>query len=244
MRKKIPILPAALLILAIIAMAALLLARDTFIIWYGIRTYDSIRSVCMLTILGFAAWTGISIYLAQKAARAKARAEHELRVEQMGRGKKTLDETDRQKLYGELADFSMKKWSGMHDISKLIAQLDSMNEYQSEMSRLLDQTSYLQQKPAEIVQRVEDCMYFIIRKLLNYMRIIQTKDPDTMLAKIQECLNKNAGLLKKTDDFVIAVVAYVNGDMAAGEEEKTRHTVDEYMFVVLKAIELPEVYLQ
>ena len=60
----------------------------------------------------------------------------------------------------------------------------------------------------------------------------------------QNRLNKNAGLLKKTDDFVIAVVAYVNGDMAAGEEEKTRHTVDEYMFVVLKAIELPEVYLQ
>lgn len=243
MRKKIPILPAALLILAIIVMAALLLARDTFIIWYGIRTYDSIRSVCMLTILGFAAWTGISIYLAQKAARAKARAEHELRVEQMGRGKKTLDETDRQKLYGELADFSMKKWSGMHDISKLIAQLDSMNEYQSEMSRLLDQTSYLQQKPAEIVQRVEDCMYINIRKLLNYMRIIQTKDPDTMLAKIQECLNKNAGLLKKTDDFVIAVVAYVNGDIAVGEEEKARTSVDEYMYVVLQAIDLPETRL-
>lgn len=243
MRKKIPILPAALLILAIIVMAALLLARDTFIIWYGIRTYDSIRSVCMLTILGFAAWTGISIYLAQKAARAKARAEHELRVEQMGRGKKTLDETDRQKLYGELADFSMKKWSGMHDISKLIAQLDSMNEYQSEMSRLLDQTSYLQQKPAEIVQRVEDCMYINIRKLLNYMRIIQTKDPDTMLAKIQECLNKNAGLLKKTDDFVVAVVAYVNGDIAVGEEEKARTSVDEYMYVVLQAIDLPETRL-
>lgn len=244
MRKKLPILPAALLILAIIAMAVLILVRDTFIIWYGIRNYESIRTICMFAIFGCTAWTCVSICFIRKAARAQARAEHELRVEKMGRGKKTLDESDRQKLYSELVDFSMKKWSGMRDISNLIAQLDSMNEYQSEMSRLLDQTSYLQQKPAEIVQRVEDCMYINIRKLLNYMRIIQTKDPDTMSAKIQECLNKNAGLLKKTDDFVIAVVAYVNGDMAAGEEEKTRHTVDEYMFVVLKAIELPDVYLQ
>lgn len=243
MRKKIPILPAALLILAIIVMAALLLARDTFIIWYGIRTYDSIRSVCMLTILGFAAWTGISIYLAQKAARAKARAEHELRVEQMGRGKKTLDETDRQKLYGELADFSAKKWSGMAGISKLLAQLDSMDEYQSEMGRLLDQTDYLKQKPAEIVQKVENCMYVNIRKLLNYMRIIQTRDPGTMRAKIAECEEKNADLLRKTDDFVVAVVAYVNGDIAVGEEEKARTSVDEYMYVVLQAIDLPETRL-
>ena len=157
--------------------------------------------------------------------------------------KKSLDEDARRRLYHELVDFSAKKWSGMAGISKLLAQLDSMDEYQSEMGRLLDQTDYLKQKPTEIVQKVEDCMYVNIRKLLNYMRIIQTRDPGTMRAKIAECEEKNADLLRKTDDFVVAVVAYVNGDIAVGEEEKARTSVDEYMYVVLQAIDLPETRL-
>lgn len=244
MNKKIPVIPIACLAAATAALALLLLGRDGFVISHGIKAYKAARVAAAVAIAACAAWAVVSARLKSKTAKAEEKAEHEARLEKMGLGKKSLDENDRGKIYEELAGFGLSKWKGMDGIGRLTAQLDSMNEYQGEMDRLLDQTDYLKQKPAEIVQRVEDCMYVNIRKLLNYMRIVQTKDPGTMRAKIAECEDKNAALLKKTDDFVVAVVAYINGDMAAGEEESTRRSVDEYMYVVLQAIELPDTYLK
>lgn len=244
MKKKIPVMPLICLAAATAALALLLLGQDGFIISHGIKAYKVARVAAAVAIAACAAWAVTAARLKSKKAEAEEKAEHEARLEKMGLGKKSLDEDGRNKIYEELAGFGRSKWKGMDGIGRLTAQLDSMNEYQGEMDRLLDQTDYLKQKPAEIVQRVEDCMYINIRKLLNYMRIVQTKDPGTMRSKIAECESKNAALLKKTDDFVVAVVAYINGDMAAGEEENTRRSVDEYMYVVLQAIELPDTYLK
>ena len=243
MDRKMPIIPAVCLIIANVVLAAMVWGKDGIDINYGIRAYGAARLAAVLAVVACAAWTAVSAWCYARWKKAAAKAAHEARVEQMGLDKKDLTEEGRRQLYRELADFGVKKWSGMDGIGRLLRQLDSMDEYQSEMGRLLDQTEYLKQRPAEIVQKVEDSMYVNIRKLLNYMRIIQTKSPDVMEAKIAECEAKNAGLLKKTDDFVVAVVSYVNGDIAVGEEEKARKSVDEYMYVVLQAIELPETRL-
>lgn len=243
MDRKPPILPAAVLAVSAAVLAVLTGCRDDVIINSGIRAYNAIRLAAGMLTTASAAWTVVSARRYARAKKQKEQDERDARWESLELRKKSLDEDARRRLYHELVDFSAKKWSGMAGISKLLAQLDSMDEYQSEMGRLLDQTDYLKQKPAEIVQKVEDCMYVNIRKLLNYMRIIQTRDPETMRAKIAECEEKNAGLLRKTDDFVVAVVAYVNGDIAVGEEEKARTSVDEYMYVVLQAIDLPETRL-
>lgn len=232
-KKLIP--PAACLIASIIALGGLLANYDNIVISYGIRSFQTARLVSIAAILACAAWTALSV---RKASKTKRTYEIPEAPEE-----NVFDEKLRKNLYYELANFGEKKWHGLPSISTLLSQLDSMDEYQSEMGRLLDQTDYLKQKPAEIVQKVEDCMYVNIRKLLNYMRIIQTRDPGTMRAKIAECEEKNADLLRKTDDFVVAVVAYVNGDIAVGEEEKARTSVDEYMYVVLQAIDLPETRL-
>lgn len=244
MSKKMPVIPIACLAAAVAAMALLSFGRDGFIISHGIKAYNTARIAAGTAIAASAAWSVLAFAARARRKRAREKAEHEARLEQMGLGKKSFDEDDRNRLYHELAGFGVKKWSGMDGIGRLIRQLDSMDEYQAEMTRLLDQDSYLKDKPAEIVQRVEDCMYINVKKLLNYMRMIQTKSPDVMRAKIAECEEKNAGLLKKTDDFVVAVVSYINGDMAAGEEEKTRESVDAYMYIVLQAIELPEAQLK
>lgn len=239
MDKKKIIVPAAFTVTAIIILAAVLAGHDEIVINRGIKAYTAIRSAAMLAAAATAAITVVSAIRAVKAARA----EPEYEIPDVPK-KKALTEEMRGNLYSELADFSAKKWYGMKEISVLLSQLDSMNEYQGELGRLLEQTEYLKAKPAEIVQRVEDCMYVNIRKLLNYMRIVQTKSRDVMAGKIHECAEKNADLLEKTDDFVVAVVDYVNGDIVPGEEQKTKDYVDSYMFVVLEAIELPETYLR
>lgn len=239
MDKKKIIFPAACLAAAAILLVSMLAGHDGFVIRHGIRAYGTARAAAVLAVAVTAIWTAASAVLAVKSAKKKPGYEIT-----EAPGKKALTEDDRNGLYDELAAFRKSKWQGMPDIVKLLAQLDSMNEYQGEMDRLLDQSEYLKEKPAEIVQRVEDCMYVNIRKLLNYMRIIQTRNKTTMAGKIAECVEKNAELLKKTDDFVTAVVDYVNGDMVPGEEQKTKDYVDSYMFVVLEAIELPETYLR
>lgn len=244
MNRKIPIIPIACLAAATAALALLLFGRDGFIISHGIKAYNAARLAAAVAIAACAAWTVISFHVRAMREKAREKAEHEARLDKMGSGKRSFDEADRNRMYHELADFSVKKWSGMDEINTLIRQLDSMDEYQAELGRLLEQTEYLKEKPAEIVQRVEDCMYVNIKKLLNYMRIVQTKSPSVMQEKIASCVEKNGDLLKKTDDFVVAVVGYVNGDLAPGEEEKTKDYVDSYMFVVLQAIELPETYLK
>lgn len=249
-REKIAsILSSAAAILSILAKFACAMARDGIVIHTGIRRYEMLQDT--FTIAAVAGTLCAALFNFLYARTRRRRAMEELRAEEQARQAEApfpdadeLTEKGRDGLYQELANMAVTKWSGMSGITKLLAQLDSMNEYQSEMDRLLDQSRYLQQKPAEIVQQVEDCMYVNIRKLLNYMRIIQTKSPGVMSEKIAACLDKNGSLLKKTDDFIVAVVGYVNGDIDPGEDENARKSVDEYMYVVLRAIDLPEARLQ
>lgn len=232
------ILPAACTILSAAAALAVRLNYDSTVINMGIRAYKTQKTVSLAILIACAMWNAVMAWLTFRKKPEQGSKIPDIREES------SMSEGDRKQLYQELAEFLNKKWSGMKEAGTLLAQLDSMDEYQDELGRLLEQTKYLKQKPAEIVQQVEDCMYVNIRKLLNYMRIIQTKSPDLMRSKIAECIEKNADLLKKTDDFVVAVVGYVNGDLGPGKDADTKDYVDTYMYVVLQAIKLPETYLK
>ncbi len=240
-RKPDPRVPLISLAAAAAFLVLVLVLKDPIVIVRGIRAYRSTRTACAVFVAVSAA--SVAVASARLMAYKKKMALERPDIPDAP-DKKSFTEADRKAMYQELMGFSVGKWSSMPELHELRSQLDSMDEYQEELGRLLEQTEYLKEKPAEIVQRVEDCMYVNIKKLLNYMRIIQTKSRSTMASKIHECVQKNADLLSKTDDFVVAVVGYVNGDMAPGEEEKTKDYVDSYMFVVLDAIELPETYLR
>lgn len=224
------------LILSLAAVIILFARRDAIIINEGIRAYRTTRTCVIMIVAVISIWFVITVIRS-----AKTSHRHEIPNYPE---KKSITEQDRNRLYDELAGMAQNKWRTMDNIHALLKQLDSMNEYQSELGRLLKQTKYLKDDPEKIVQRVEDCMYINIQKLLNYMRIMQVKSWEMMQEKINECTEKNEDLLKKTDDFVVAVVGYVNGDMAPEEEDRTKNYVDSYMFVVLQAIELPETYLK
>lgn len=236
MRNKKIIIPLICLALTSFVTIILFMNYDTIVINKGLKTFRALRMIALLCETGIVCWL---IFTFIRIMRIPA----EYKIPDYPE-KKALTEPDRDRLYNELAEMVKGKWHTLYDIRELLKQLDSMNEYQSELGRLLKQTKYLKDDPEKIVQRVEDCMYINIQKLLNYMRIIQAKSISMMQEKLNECVEKNADLLKKTDDFVVAVVGYINGDMAPGEEDKTKDYVDSYMFVVLQAIELPETYLK
>lgn len=154
-----------------------------------------------------------------------------------------MTEADRCRLYDDLHKFGEDKWKDIFNLKDLYTQLDDMNEYQKNLEFLLAQTQYLKEKPADIIQRVEDCMYINIKKLLNYMHVLQPKDISFMGQKVGECKSKNADLLQKAKDFVLAVIDYVNNDMSPGEEERAVDYVNSYMYIVLDAIEKEDIYL-
>lgn len=154
-----------------------------------------------------------------------------------------MTEEDRGSLYSEIKTFGSDKWTNVDKLQVLYAQLNDMNEYQNNLKFLLTQTKYLKEQPVDIIQRVEDCMYVNVKKLLNYMRVLQRKDAAFMQQKIDECVDKNAGLLQKAKDFVIAVIDYVNKDMSPGEDVRAVDHVNSYMYIVLDAIEKDDIYL-
>lgn len=238
MLKKKIIIPTVTFLAFSITLAILLIGHDDIVINYGIRAYTTMRMALIVTTVVSAVWMILSIVYATK--QKPSNSTHTIDIPD----KNKLTESDRAAIYKELATFATTKWKQITAIQTLLNQLNSMNEYQKEMEQLLRQNDYLEDKPTEIVQRIEDCMYVNLQKLINYMRIVQTKDIAAMASKTDECVEKNTSLLDKTDDFIIHLVDYVNDDMARGEEEKTKDYVDSYMFVVLNAIDLPETYLK
>lgn len=241
MDERKPIMPFLCLAVSAIGLIVVLCTRDDIIIRYRLHAYKAIRSACIIAISISATWAFASIAL---FGRKKPEKKAPDVPEQEPEDKKIITEETRRRLYNDLLIYGKDKWKALKEIGTLLAQLDSMNEYQEKLDPLLEQNDYLSEKPTEIIQRLENCMYVNIRKLLNYMNVLQTRSLQPMSEKVHECVEKNAALLTKTDEFILAITDYVNGDMAPGEEGRAKEYVDNYMYLVLDAIKLPETYLK
>lgn len=239
MKKKIPIPQITSFVLSLAALAAVRIMRDPIIINFRLKGYEMARNTTTIAVILFTVLLLIAVLKEQKRAEPEPVPEEPAKPDP-----DVMTEHARSCIYSDLSNYGTDKWLAIKSIKELLDQLDSMNEYQSKLDPLLDQNGYLGEKPAQIVQRLEDCMYVNIRKLLNYMSVLQKKSLSQMSAKVQECIRKNAVLMNKTDEFILAIVDYVNSDMKPGEENRTKEYVDNYMYLVLDAIKLPETYLK
>lgn len=237
-RKKKALISVVIIMMAAVPLIICKSMRDTIIINIGVRGYKAIDRACIVLIVFAVVLILLKILFFIKKLPKSESAQLEDIVDE---GKMT--ESDRQGLYQKLKTFGEGKWSEATDVKSLYDQLDSMNEYQNNMEFLLEQTKYLTQQPVDIIQRVEDCMYLNIKKLLNYMQVLQKRDMMLLRSKVAECVAKNDELLQKAKDFVLAVIDYVNKDMQPGESERTVNTVNSYMYIVLDAIEKEDIYL-
>lgn len=207
--------------------------RNTVIINTSIRVYHSVGIIFSFMILIWIIMAVVTLIIFKHEKHPKPEITDE----------SGMTEANRKNLYDIVKGYRTGKWNAITDIGHLCEQLDDMNEYQENLDFLLMQTEYLTDRPVEILQRLENCMYVNIKKILNYMCVLQEKDCGMMKQKVQECICKNADLLQKAKDFVIAVTDYVNNDMSPGEDEKAITRMNSYMYMVLDAIEKEDIYL-
>lgn len=219
----------------IIVLCGSMINRTNIIINLGIKVY---RAISLITGVGLFISLIVLVFMIILDVKDKKAKQKTGLFENSG-----MTEADKSRLYNDLHEFGAGKWKDIFNLKDLYTQLDDMNEYQKNLEFLLTQTQYLKEKPVDIIQRVEDCMYINIKKLLNYMHVLQPKDISFMGQKIGECKSKNADLLQKAKDFVLAVIDYVNNDMSPGEEERAVDYVNSYMYIVLDAIEKEDIYL-
>lgn len=229
---------AAVMLSSFVLLFISIAARTSIIINMGIKIH---RMVVIIFVVGFISGV-VSLAVLIVLAVRRMKTSHGSPMHSVAE-EKPMTEHDRNNLYARLKEFRTDKWRNVKGIKELYVQLDDMNEYQENLGFLLSQTAYLKEQPAVIIQRVEDAMYVNIKKLINYMQVLQRKDEAVMKQKVEECSEKNAELLQKAKDFVVAVVDYVNKDMSPGEDQKAVDHVNSYMYVVLDAIEKEEFYL-
>lgn len=214
-----------------------IVAKTSIIINMGIKAYRVIAGFLIAGCVIGCILLIVLVALAMKAVR-EDREDMDSFVDD-----KSMTEDDREALYVRLREFNFGKWGDVTGINALVTQLNDMNEYQGNLQFLLDQTTYLKEQPAVIIQRVEDAMYLNVKKLINYMQVLQRKDVALLEQKVSECSGKNEELLHKAKDFVVAVVDYVNKDMSPGEDQNAVDHVNSYMYIVLDAIGKEEFYL-
>lgn len=219
-------------VLIVILLLCCAFNENAVVINIGVKSYRMLISIICAAVMICILMLAVMLFLVAKEKK-KTEAPQE----------DGMTEEDRGSLYSEIKTFGSDKWTNVDKLQVLYAQLNDMNEYQNNLKFLLTQTKYLKEQPVDIIQRVEDCMYVNVKKLLNYMRVLQRKDAAFMQQKIDECVDKNAGLLQKAKDFVIAVIDYVNKDMSPGEDVRAVDHVNSYMYIVLDAIEKDDIYL-
>lgn len=235
MKKHVGFFYTILVLLSFVPFAAWMSFEKSIIIYIGAVKFRTGRNAF------FALAIVASLSIALRFAKAFERKEKppEINTDAL----LDLKELDKPGLKDELRLMVSGKWPNLKRIDKLYEIMENTDLYQENLEKLLLQSDYLGDKPAELMERLEDSMYMNIKKLLNYMMILQPRDMGILQEKVDECAEKNGGLLQKATDFIVAVTEYVNDGLGDGGAEKSLDKINSYMFVVLDAIEGPGVYL-
>lgn len=213
--------------------------RTVIVIQFGIAAFETLHTfvtICTLLplcLFGFALWQIIK----QKQLASSSEDAESLVVP-------PESEQGNDAILQECKDAYQKKWRGcLVGFENLLSQFDDFNAYQESVLSMLQQTDTLNEKPAELMQKLEDNMYLNAKVLCNYMSVLQARDAVTLQEKLSLCIEKNACLLDKAKDFVLAITDYVGRDLTEGKEQKAIDRIHSYMYVVLDAIKQPEIHL-
>lgn len=239
MRKLFKALLPITLILCV-AVLVVHMSKDTIILYRGIRVFRLYRNVVSIIAIIFCIATiGIATYLLKIKSSALKKI-----TESYGDGD-VFTESERKSLYNDIRSELRKRWPTLSNKGvKLLVQLDSMNDQQNNLRTLLrNNNSEEVADTMELLQKLEDCMYVNIRKLLNYVYVIHSSEELVMKTKIKDCHKKNATLLTKAKEFSIAVADYINSNGVEGDEDKSLLLVQSYKDNVLETLDQADIYL-
>jgi cobalamin-dependent methionine synthase I len=113
-----------------------------------------------------------------------------------------------------------------------------MDSYQERLSRLLQTNDvHTLSDTEEILDRVEQYICRNVRKVLNYMEVVDPSSPEDVelvRTKFSTCCSDNQDQLKQTQEFIIALTDFINQQ---GDSDNDLSMLEVYKNTILDSIQ-------
>ncbi len=230
---------------AVLAVSAL---QETIIIDYGVVLFRFLWTVLLAVTVIFTVYLLIS--LIRSAARRRKDQQEQQRIKEQQKARKAeadkadarlsvrgkLDEHD---MYQMLTEKANGKWNRLSpEIDICLRQMDRMNDYQAKLSGLLDINGVESLKDTEeMLDAVEQYTFRNIRKVINYMNVLDPDAPDDRekaREQLARCTEDNGQRLNQVQDFLLAPTDYLNKQ---GEGSQEIDMLQMYKDTILSSLE-------
>ena len=228
--------PSILLILFVILRVIIHLNRTNLIIQYGIKAYRTYNTISMILLIlslilccFFSFWQ-LNYHLKKKKSRTTVSSESDALLSVS----KDLDSAKLQKILSMYMESTT--WQNFQSqLSRCKKQLESMDEQQAKLARLLDNNGANNLSDTQnVLDQVEQYMCKSIRKVINYMQVADPEtDTSVLQTKLDGCYNDCQKQLEQVKEFLFVMAEFLNKQ---GGEDNTPETLEIYKNTILKSI--------
>ena len=225
--------------------------RDSIIVETGIRSFRTIEYgafIALIVLAVLACIVTLVIMLERRSAMKEEEKEHKEDLARQAEAERKIRQKESplavsDRLEPPTLQKGLRGAIEMTDgeagalLGSILKQMYRMDELQARHETLLkNNAAYALSDTADILDQVEQYMCRNVRKVLNYVSVLDASDPHdrgTLTAHLKECVDLNGEQLKKTQDFLVALTEFLNrqGDGKGGSE-----ALDMYKETILKAI--------
>lgn len=221
------------------------LTKDELIINMGIGALKGMRSFCIVGMAVTGLWGGLAgVTMANRLRKQEISAQKRQALAQAEEKKHTANLSVKGKLENAqlrtlLQEKQQNEWVHFSQmIGQIIAQLAQMDNYQERLSRLLASNDVQTLSDTEeVLDRVEQYICRNVRKVLNYMEVIDPKgkqDVELLQTKLDACLADNQEQLRQSQEFILALTDFINRQ---GDSENDLSMLEVYKNTILDSIQ-------
>lgn len=213
------------------------LFKDYVILYYGIRVFRMLRNLTSGLGIALASISIVLCILTLRASKKSSTVSGE--NDDCGLSRVEKSEIELQLFNALPKNSSVYKNAAMH----LVKQLESTQTLMKNMQKLsgIDKDCKEATDAIQLISKLETCMYYNIRKLINYVYVIDHVNSTLIEQKLSNCYNENESLVNKANDFAMAVADFINKD--TDDDEQALAQINAYKEVVLETIDLADAYL-
>ena len=232
-KKKGAVLSALLLLIMSVALLLMTLEKDNLIIYFGIASYRTLR-----TVLLAAEGASLLLFVICCARSMKKEKKPEAAVSQDDKSpalsvKERLQNDSLRKILSQEASGRWKALSG--ELSETGHQLEQMDTYQERLHTLLQENDIKALSDTEeVLEQAEQGLCQNVRKIINYMSVFDDKDVELLRASVQASNEKNREQLTQVRDFVVAVTDFVNQQGTVHQDPDLLNTYKSMILETLK----------
>lgn len=240
MSKKIRIVLIIVILIAI-GINIPLLFKNTIILYYGIRFYTRMKTFTITSGVVLIVGSIVSGVMGEVLSRRKVEYVSEYTFDTDG----LLADSEKSKILSDLSNTLHKRWNNTKvaiRVAECVAAADEIDLYINSIKIVLKRSEVSEIEDCIIMLRkVEKGVYKNLNKLLNYLLAFNRNSEEYILTKVQECKQGNKQLLACANQFVEAVVEYVNSHMESDDHDA--YLIEQYKNNVLQTLDEADIYL-